>query len=147
MGLLATVTITAGTWSGGNQFYSFACSGYDPAQPAGSLDSDPQNTQLTLFRNCEDSIPSWQFVIEATSPPAGWNAVRTGGMTFLKSEAAQVGGQYTWGITQSQSNLLVQDTETVDLEYWEILPATKIEAILDRGIIDTNTITNNIISR
>ena len=147
MGLLATVTITAGSWSGGNEFYSFTCRGYDPAQPAGSLDADPQNTQLTMLRNCGDSIPSWQFAIEATSPPAGWNAVKTGGITFLKSAAAQVGGQYTWGITQGISNLLVQDTETVDLEYWEILPATKSEAILDRGIIDTNTITNNIISR
>jgi hypothetical protein len=98
-----------------------------------------------LFRNCDDSIPSWQFVIEATTPPAGWNAVRTGGMTFLKSSAAQAGGQYTWSITQAQSNLLVQDTETVDLEYWEVFPS--IGAILDRGIINTNTITNNIISR
>lgn len=145
MGILATVTITAGSWSGGSEFFSFSCAGYDPAQPAGSLDSDPQSTQLTLFRNCDDSIPSWQFSIEATTPPTGWNAVRSGGMTFLKSSAGEVGGLYTWAITEDQSSLLAQDTDTVVLEYWKV--STSNNALIDKNIFNTNIITNNTIPR
>lgn len=146
MGLLATVTITAGSWGATSELFSFTCAGYDPAEPAGSLDSDPQNTQLTLFRNCDDSVPSWQLSIEATTPPAGWNAVKSAGMTFLKSNATDVGGLYTWGITEGQSSLLVQDTETAVLEYWDGVSQSSGE-IIGKNIINTDIITNNTIPR
>jgi len=146
MGILATVTITAGSWGSVSPFYSFSCNGYDPAQPAGSLDSDPQSTQLTLFRNCSDSIPSWQLSIEATTPPAGWTAVKSAGMTFLKSNATDAGGLYTWGITAGQSSLLVQDTETAVLEYWDDEVPQSSEEIIGKNIINTDIISNNTIS-
>lgn len=147
MGILATVTITAGRWSAGSQYYSFVAKGYDPALPTGpvgSLDSDPQSTQLTLYRNLNDSIPSWKFAIKATTPPAGWEFVKTGGMTFLKSSASESGGVYTWAITAGQSSLLAQDTDTVDLEYWD--SSTSNNTPIDKNIISSDIIGNDIIS-